>query len=421
MKLKTNPSLIFSKFNDSSIEHFWLCSIPTNDGKYIRITIPEKVKNFIESFNTEADLPTLCKNQNVTKEEINSYEKLIDEVLVPKGILLSEKNNFCVPTLTKEKPAHMQMQLPIVKPSVVNFFAASTQFFLSRAFFIVAFILCIYCQINFYVFIAPAHYELWGLTALEQIQILAIVALGLFFHELGHAAAAFKYGCKKVELGIGWYICFLVFYAELSEAWKLSRKKRVIIDAAGMYFQTIFTGLLIFLYMYEDSNVIFYAVTMLNISFIWNLNPFFRMDGYWIASDILGISNLRDSANKELRRIIVKTFTDTPPPDKSKLTAKSKSFLLIYTLLSNTFFVYMIYFISQQLVYSIYYEIPEKVKSLNFKFLTNLNFIEIIVLFFSNLFQIMMVCFFTYFIFKAIQSTLNWSKVIISLIRSKRS
>lgn len=421
MKLKTNPSLVFSNFNDSSIEQSWLCAIPTSDGKYIRITIPGKVKKLIESFNVESDLSTFYKNQNITKEEINSYKKLIDEVLVPKGILLSEKNNFCVPTLTKEKPTHMQMQLPIVKPRVVNFFAASTQFFLSRAFFIVAFILCIYCQINFYVFLAPSHYDLWGLTALEQIKILAIVAFGLFFHELGHAAAAFKYGCKKVELGIGWYICFLVFYAELSEAWKLKRKERVIIDAAGMYFQAIFTGLLIFLYMNENSNVIFYAVTMLNISFIWNLNPFFRMDGYWIASDILGISNLRDSANKELRRIIVKTFTDPPPPEKSQLTTKSKSFLLIYTLLSNTFFLYMIYFIFQKLIHSLYYEIPERLKGLNLNSLTRLNFPELIVLLFSNIFQIMMVCFFTYFIFKAILSCLNWSRVIISLLKSKRT
>lgn len=421
MKLKTNSSIIFSKFNDSTIDESWLCTIPTSNGKDIRLTIPGKVKKFIESFRYETDLLTFFKGQNITGAEINSYELLISEVLVPKGILLSSENEYEPPNLIKEKPGHMQMQLPVIKPRAVNILAALTQFLLNKVFFIVAVIFCIYCQIDFYLFLAPSHYNLWGLTALEQIQILAIVALGLFFHELGHAAAAFKYGCKKVELGIGWYICFLVFYAELSEAWQLRRKERVVIDAAGMYFQTIFTGLLIFLYMHENSNVIFYAITILNISFIWNLNPFFRMDGYWIASDILGISNLRDSANKELRRIIVKIFTDIPPPEKSQLTAKNRSFLFIYTLLSNTFFLYMIYFISQKLAYSVYYEIPEKLKTLNWSFLTGLDLLEIIVLFFSNLFQIMMVCFFMYFILKAIQSSLNWSKVIISLIRSKRS
>lgn len=420
MKLKKNPSITFSRFNDTSLNDTWLCTIPANNGKEIRITIPEKVKKFIELFQVGNDLPSILGNKSINNVEFNSYSKLIDELLVPMGILLSAGNNFKAPELKKEKPGHMQIQLPVIKPSVVNFFSQLTQFMFKKSFFIIAVVLCFFYQIKFYTSTAPFNNELWDLSALEQIQILSIVAFGLFFHELGHAAAAFKYGCRKVELGIGWYICFLVFYAELSEAWRLNRKERVIIDAGGMYFQSIFTTLLILIYIQESSKVIFYAVTMLNISFIWNLNPFFRMDGYWIASDALGISNLRDSAKKEMVRIISTPF-EKKEIVNTHLNSKSKKLLFAYTLFSNIFFIYMLYYFSKKFASSITQELPKIFNNLEVNIFSRLNMLEIMVLLFGNLFQIMLVCFFSIFIYRAIQSLLNWIKLIYSLLKSKKT
>ena len=34
------------------------------------------------------------------------------------------------------------------------------------------------------------------------------------------------------------------------------------------------------------------------ISFIYDLNPFFKFDGYWITSDILGVPNLREKTKE---------------------------------------------------------------------------------------------------------------------------
>jgi putative peptide zinc metalloprotease protein len=135
----------------------------------------------------------------------------------------------------------------------------------------------------------------------ESITVVFLIAAGLIFHELGHATAAFYYGCRRVDIGIGWYIYFIVFYAELSESWQLKPEKRLLIDSAGGYFQSVFGVALWLIYLLTEQYVFLHTAAMLALYSAFNLNPFFRMDGYWIASDFFKITNLRDTAFSFIR------------------------------------------------------------------------------------------------------------------------
>ncbi|MDR7122615.1 M50 family metallopeptidase [Rheinheimera soli] len=185
------------------------------------------------------------------------------------------------------------------------------------------------------------------LTPLDSLYVIALISLGLVFHELGHAAAAYKYGCRRVDIGVGWYIYFIVFYAELSEAWQFGRRKRVIIDCAGGYFQSIFGVLLWLLYLSTDNFVFLSASALLALYSFFNLNPFFRMDGYWIASDLLNVKNLRYVAYD-----VIKLFFFQPKQLLTRVKEKDSHIskpILIYASGMLLFYIWFSYYVYSSL------------------------------------------------------------------------
>ncbi|HEY9229675.1 MAG TPA: hypothetical protein VIP11_23700, partial [Gemmatimonadaceae bacterium] len=61
-----------------------------------------------------------------------------------------------------------------------------------------------------------------------------LFVLTLLAHEFGHAAACVRYGVPPGEIGVGLYLVFPAFYANVTNVWRLKRWERVIVDAAGM-------------------------------------------------------------------------------------------------------------------------------------------------------------------------------------------
>lgn len=408
MKLMLNPKANISQFSEANCEKRWLYCIPLINGKDYQITLPQDLHEFIMCFKFSHSFEQVFKElESLTPKNQEHYQKLIKDFLIPKGILLSEESNFKSPQLSKTKPEHMQIQMPVFSFKITNFLSFFFQYLFLRLTAIVFILFAILAQLFFYASIEPEFVNIWQLSSIEQVEVILIVGSGLFFHELGHAAAAYKFGCRKVELGLGWYICFLVFYAELSESWRLPRKQRVVIDCGGMYFQSIFTTILIILHYKTGSAVLFYSIVMLNISFIWNLNPFFRMDGYWIASDILGIANLRETAKGEFNRLFHKLF-NKEYIFKSNLSPRAKNLLLIYTLTSNIFFCYMVYFLGSRLIITLNETLPLKLEELkSFSFISS-SILDMFVLFIGGVFQIILLIFFSVFLYQSSRSALKF-------------
>lgn len=421
MNLRLNPDASFSIFSDASNEKRWLCCIPLPDGKEYRATLPQFLYEFICHFKQES---TFKEVQELIKvlgdKEQQKYEALLNQFLLPKGILLSQSSGFSTPYFVKGRPAHMQFQLPVFRPVIVNLFSSLLQYIFMPAVLLISIIVAVFSQLYFYASIEPSFTNIWQLTALEQIQIILIVGLGLFIHELGHAAAAYKFGCRNIDIGVGWYICFLVFYAELSESWRLSRRQRVLIDCGGMIFQSIFTALLIALQFQSNSTVIFYAIIMLNISFIWNLNPFFRMDGYWIASDLLGIANLRTTAQNEFYSLFAMCFKQQQEKKVTQLPTKTKKLLLLYTIMSNLFFCCMIYIVGVRLITMLNETLPNKYNELESAYVYSTPAINIFVTLTGGIFQIMMLTFFCVFLYKSFTSFLRILQTARKFIMSEK-
>ncbi|NRQ44431.1 site-2 protease family protein [Rheinheimera sp. YQF-2] len=248
-----------------------------------------------------------------TKEEIkcfslqsgaiseNQFDNFFSEFLLKKGII---RDSSVKETLILSSPL-LRIKLRLLSPVVVNFLVKPLAglFSINAAVILALVFLTSLIHISVYIYNGDFSRQSAVLNWSDSITVIALIGAGLIFHELGHAAAAYKYGCRKVEIGVGWYIYFIVFYAELSEAWRLKPEKRLIIDCAGGYFQSIFGAVLWLVFIYTEQFVFMSAAALLALYSLFNLNPFFRMDGYWIASDLMRITNLRTTAFGVIKRL----------------------------------------------------------------------------------------------------------------------
>lgn len=121
-------------------------------------------------------------------------------------------------------------------------------------------------------------------------------------HELGHAYAAHKNGCRVGSMGIAFIVLWPMLYTDTNEAWKLmSQKKRLEICAAGVLAELALAGAAVLLWSFlppgvARSVVFFLATTSWIITLTMNISPFMRFDGYFILSDLIRIQNLHDRA-----------------------------------------------------------------------------------------------------------------------------
>ena len=120
-----------------------------------------------------------------------------------------------------------------------------------------------------------------------------VTFLSVLFHEFGHLSACQYFGCPHGEIRLGLYLVFPVFYANVSPAWRLERKARVVVDLAGMYFQLLVTIPVSLLFHFTREPVWLLLFLELDAMILFSLNPFLRFDGYWLCSDLLGVPNLR--------------------------------------------------------------------------------------------------------------------------------
>ncbi len=128
------------------------------------------------------------------------------------------------------------------------------------------------------------------------------VALGCVkvIHELGHAYTATRFGCRVPAMGVSFLVMMPVLYTDTTAAWRLtSRRKRLMIDIAGVSAELMVASIATMLWLILPDGTVRSAAFVLAtsswlMSLVINLNPFMRFDGYYIASDLLGVANLQN-------------------------------------------------------------------------------------------------------------------------------
>jgi putative peptide zinc metalloprotease protein len=159
------------------------------------------------------------------------------------------------------------------------------------------------------------------------------------FHEIGHASAAHYFGAEHGGIGGGFYLFRPVYYADVTDIWKLKKNERIIVNLSGLYFELIFCCILLFISNFTDLYILTATTFFVMASAFFNLNPFVRSDGYWILSDLTNKPNLASHSRKKVLQVLYRLF------GKEKLKWKwSDVYLIIYGLVRMFFITLFLYY-----------------------------------------------------------------------------
>jgi putative peptide zinc metalloprotease protein len=151
---------------------------------------------------------------------------------------------------------------------------------------------------------------------------LAVVAAKAI-HELGHALAAKRMGCAVPAMGVAVMFGAPLLYTDLSDSWRLSRRRqRLLVASGGILAETALAALATWGWLVlpegPSRGACFFLMTAAwAATLALNLNPFMRFDGYFMLSDVMGVPNLQPRSfalgRWALRRLL--WGSAEPPPE----------------------------------------------------------------------------------------------------------
>ena len=166
---------------------------------------------------------------------------------------------------------------------------------------------------------------------------VAIVLVKLA-HELAHAYTAKYFGLKVPIMGVAFIIIWPLLYTDTTDAWRLAdRKQRIKIGMAGVLAELTIAAYATFFWNFFEpgsikSTLFLLATATWLVSLGVNLNPFMRFDGYYLLSDLWGVSNLQPRAFALGRWYLRKAFLGIADPAPEILPRKRQRLLFVYAL-----------------------------------------------------------------------------------------
>jgi putative peptide zinc metalloprotease protein len=174
---------------------------------------------------------------------------------------------------------------------------------------------------------------------------IAIVGITLF-HELGHASACRRFECPHGDIGFALYFIYPAFYTDVTKVWRLPGLKRAVVDLGGVYFQAMIFIVLTPYVMLTHDLFTLRLLWGMNLMMFFTLNPIFKMDGYWLLSDLSGLSNLHEQMRGAWVSLGRKLFR-RPAVEMETLQAQGLRLkvLYIYSVLAVLYYAYIIEFV----------------------------------------------------------------------------
>jgi len=298
-----------------------------------RVKISRDLYDFMQLIDNKTELKNLVLDYN---NKFNSfltnefaYDFLFNK-LAKFGIIESE-NTLIKPNL---KPGYLKLSFILINEKRTS---KVTQYlkhlFSPQIIKAVSILSCIILLIAFYIFRNEIFYV--GIGKAEWGLFFLLSFIGVTFHEFGHAAAAHYFGAKHGGIGGGFYLMMPVYFADVTDIWKLPKKQRITVNLAGLYFEMIYAVLLIIAGLIFNYPTLILLSCVFLLSTLNNANPFVRSDGYWVLSDAIEKPNLMFHATLKIKELF--------KPDIK--WQKLDYFLLVYGLISYSFIGAFFYYV----------------------------------------------------------------------------
>lgn len=150
--------------------------------------------------------------------------------------------------------------------------------------------------------------SLGTLVSLYSIPLLVVVAFAVMtIHEFAHGLTLKHFGGKVEEMGLLVLYFIPALYCNLSDAWLLRKRERILVTLSGGYIQLFLWACATIAWRLLAPEIFLNRVCLVAIAFsgvqaLFNFNPLIKLDGYYLLSDYLEIPNLRPKSWRFLGR-----------------------------------------------------------------------------------------------------------------------
>ncbi|MHC6198659.1 zinc metalloprotease [Elizabethkingia miricola] len=255
-------------------------------------------------------------------------------------------------TVKKVKiPNYIKFGFIILKPSVISKITPFLEIFFRKKIYVIVLLigLLMFLHTLYKNIESPIHLNIFSILP----YFFTIMAFSVFFHEFGHATAAYHFGAKHGGIGGGFYLYYMpILYANVTDVWRLKRYERIIVNCAGVYFELIFYIFLSLIGLLLNNFTIQFLAFFILFKSLYNLIPFLRADGYWILSDLFNKPNLSSHAFNNLKIIFWSLFKFRLPK------FKMDNYLLAFYGLINASLIIMFYYYNLFYQYKIILNFP---------------------------------------------------------------
>ncbi len=185
--------------------------------------------------------------------------------------------------------------------------------------------------------------SLGTLFSLYSIPLIILVIFAvLTIHEFGHGLTLKHYGGKVEEMGFMLLYFIPAFYCNVSDAWMLRKRERLLVTLAGGYIQIFLWALAIIAWRLLApetlaSRICIITLAVTGIQTLLNFNPLIRLDGYYLLSDYIEIPNLRPKALNYLKNGFKSWASGLAFGDARELSPRIRRWLFYYGLATVIF------------------------------------------------------------------------------------
>src|SRR5262245_2337952 len=189
----------------------------------------------------------------------------------------------------------------------------------------------------------------WSAMAAEGAALLKVASIPVFVvvifallsaHEFAHGLTCKHYGGAVHEMGFMLIYFQPAFYCDVSDAWLIpDRWKRVWVSAAGPFLELTLWACATLVWIASDAGAAIHRLALVVMACtgahsLLNFNPFIKLDGYYILSDILAIPNLRRRSFAYFGSRI-KRLAGIETPDDTGIAGRERLILLMYGMVAS--------------------------------------------------------------------------------------
>nr|WP_316642773.1 hypothetical protein [uncultured Roseateles sp.] len=135
-----------------------------------------------------------------------------------------------------------------------------------------------------------AYRDLLSYAPQELLLLVGVAMVRGLLHELGHAAACWRYTGSVGAIGFGIFMTTPVLYCDVSDIHLLPRRAKAMVGMAGTVMDIVFLTLMVGLAGSDLGVMKVFWLSLVAIAF--NLVPFYRNDGFWVINDLAGTDDL---------------------------------------------------------------------------------------------------------------------------------